>query len=165
MTAALTPALALAYLHELSTDVRAAIVLDAAGEVLAATGDDGGDRAAAGDRAAGGDRVAGGDRAAGGDRVAAGARAEASDRAAALAAPARALLAEAPLVRALTARGGVFGARDDRHGIVVATGPFALPGLALHDLRSVLAALGGTSPLAAVSEPSAVLAAAVMDAL
>jgi hypothetical protein len=126
MTAALTPALALAYLHELSTDVRAAIVLDAAGEVLAATRDDG---------------------------------------VAALAAPARALLAEAPLVRALTARGGVFGARDDRHGIVVATGPFALPGLALHDLRSVLAALGGTSPLAAVSEPSAVLAAAVMDAL
>jgi hypothetical protein len=38
MTATLTPALALAYLRELSTDVRAAIVLDAAGERLA--GDD-----------------------------------------------------------------------------------------------------------------------------
>ncbi len=35
MTAALTPELALAYLAELSTDIRAAIVLDAGGERLA----------------------------------------------------------------------------------------------------------------------------------
>jgi hypothetical protein len=35
MTAPLTPALALAYLGELSVDVRAAVVLDAAGEPLA----------------------------------------------------------------------------------------------------------------------------------
>jgi hypothetical protein len=35
MTAPLTPALALAYLRELSLDVRAAVVLDAAGEPLA----------------------------------------------------------------------------------------------------------------------------------
>ena|ERR1700742_876134 len=35
MTAALTPALALAYLRELSADIRAAIVLDAAGNPLA----------------------------------------------------------------------------------------------------------------------------------
>jgi hypothetical protein len=35
MTASLTPALALAYLRELSLDVRAAVVLDAAGEPLA----------------------------------------------------------------------------------------------------------------------------------
>ena len=35
MTASLTPALALSYLQELSLDVRAAVVLDAAGEVLA----------------------------------------------------------------------------------------------------------------------------------
>ncbi|HXE45500.1 MAG TPA: hypothetical protein VN635_09900 [Conexibacter sp.] len=35
MTAALTPALALAYLRELSLDVRSAVVLDAAGEPLA----------------------------------------------------------------------------------------------------------------------------------
>jgi hypothetical protein len=34
MTAALTPALALAYLEELSVDVRAAVVLDPAGEPL-----------------------------------------------------------------------------------------------------------------------------------
>jgi hypothetical protein len=35
MTAPLTPALALAYLRELSVDVRAAVVLDRAGAVLA----------------------------------------------------------------------------------------------------------------------------------
>lgn len=35
MTAALTPALALAYLREISLDVRAAVVLDPAGGVLA----------------------------------------------------------------------------------------------------------------------------------
>jgi hypothetical protein len=35
MTASLTPSLALAYLHELSADIRAAIVLDAAGNRLA----------------------------------------------------------------------------------------------------------------------------------
>lgn len=35
MTASLTPALALAYLRELSTDIRAAVVLDAQGEPLA----------------------------------------------------------------------------------------------------------------------------------
>jgi len=35
MTAALTPALALAYLRELSLDVRAAVVLDAAGRPMA----------------------------------------------------------------------------------------------------------------------------------
>lgn len=35
MTATLTPALVLAYLRELSTDIRAAVVLDAAGERLA----------------------------------------------------------------------------------------------------------------------------------
>jgi hypothetical protein len=35
MTASLTPALALAYLQQLSVDVRAAVVLDAAGQPLA----------------------------------------------------------------------------------------------------------------------------------
>jgi len=38
MTASLTPALALAYLRELSLDVRAAVVLDAHGAVLAGDG-------------------------------------------------------------------------------------------------------------------------------
>ena len=35
MTVPLTPALALAYLHELSVDIRSAVVLDAAGDLLA----------------------------------------------------------------------------------------------------------------------------------
>jgi hypothetical protein len=120
MTAALTPALALAYLHELSADVRAAIVLDADGN-----------------------RLAGPD---------------------ALAPPARALLAEGPLVRALTARGGAFAARDGRHGVVAATGPLALPGLALHDLLSVLAALGGGAPAGPIREGSRAAAEAVLNA-
>ena len=126
MTAALTPALALAYLSELSADVRAAIVLDAGGEALAVSG-------GAGEPA--------------------------------LVAAARVLLAEAPVVRALTDRGGAFGARDDLHGIVVATGPLALPGLAIHDLLGVLAALGGTPLHALVSDASPVAAQALLDAL
>jgi hypothetical protein len=39
MTASLTPALALAYLHELSLDVRAAVVLDPAGRPLVGDAD------------------------------------------------------------------------------------------------------------------------------
>ncbi len=128
MTAALTPVLALAYLRELSADVRAAIVLAADGDVLAVS-------------------------------------AESGRRDGAFAIAARALLAEAPLVRSLTARGGAFGARGDRHGIVVATGPLALPGLALHDLTSVLAALGGAAPRSAVSDASPAAAGALLAAL
>jgi hypothetical protein len=97
MTAPLTPPLALAYLRELSADIRAAIVLDAAGN-----------------------RLAGPDP---------------------LAAPARALLAEGPLVSALSGHGGAFGARDDHHSVVAVTGPLALPRVVLHDLIRVLAAL------------------------
>ncbi len=126
MTAALTPALALAYLSELSADVRAAIVLDAGGEALAVSGGAGRSN---------------------------------------LIAAARDLLAEAPVVRALTDRGGAFGARDELHGIVVATGPLALPGLAIHDLLGVLAALGGTPLHALVSDASPVTAKALLDAL
>ena len=121
MTAALTPALALAYLSELSADVRAAVVLDAAGDPLA------------------------------GD--------------ASLAAAARELLADAPVVRVLTGRGGAFGARDDLHAVIVATGPLALPGLAIHDVLRALAALGGTPPNAAVSEASPAAARALLDAV
>jgi hypothetical protein len=129
MTAALTPALALAYLSELSADVRAAIVLGAGGEPLAMSRD----------ASSGGDD--------------------------ALVAAARALLADAPVVRALTERGGVFGARDDLHGVVVVTGPLALPNLAVHDVLSVLAALGGTPSHALVSDASPVAARALLDAL
>jgi hypothetical protein len=130
MTAALTPALALAYLSELSADIRAAIVVDADGAPLAMY---------RGEGAEGGD--------------------------AAVVAAARELLAEGPLVRAVTERGGAFGARDDLHGLVVATGPLALPGLAVHDLQGVLAALGGKRSQAAVSDASAAAAEALLDAL
>ena len=41
------------------------------------------------------------------------------------------------------ARGKVFAARDERHTIVVVTGPFALARVTRHDLRSALSALGG----------------------
>jgi hypothetical protein len=165
MTVALTPALALAYLSELSADVRAAIVLDAAGEVLAVsrTGaprvGGGGARGprAAGSPGGGGAREAraagspGGGEALGGES--------------ALVAAARDLLAEAPVVRALTDRGGAFGARDELHGVVVATGPLVLPGLAIHDVLGVLAALGGMPPHVPVSDASPVAARAVLDAL
>jgi hypothetical protein len=149
MTVALTPALALNYLSELSADIRAAIVLDAGGEVLAVKV--GGDAPAA---VVGDAPVAGG-----------GAPARRGDAPPALAAAARALLAEAPVVRALTERGGAFGARDELHGVVVATGPLALPGLAIHDLLGVLAALGGAPPHALVSDASPVAAQALLDAL
>jgi hypothetical protein len=130
MTAALTPALALDYLSELSADIRAAIVLDAGGMPLALR------------RA----------------EVARG-----SD--AALAAAAREFVAEAPAVRALTKRGGAFGARDNRHAVVVVTGPLALPQLAIHDIRSVLSALGGMPLDTVVSDASAAAARALLEAL
>ena len=41
------------------------------------------------------------------------------------------------------ARGTVFVARDERHVIVVVTGPFALARVTRHDLRTALSALGG----------------------
>ena len=138
MTAALTPVLALAYLSELSADIRAAIVLDAEGEVLAVSG--GADA-----------RVGGGDAPPAGGHV--------------LVAAARDLLADAPVVRALTERGDAFGARDDRHAVVIATGPLALPRLAIHDVLGVLAALGGTPPQAPVSDASPASAEALLDAL
>src|SRR5689334_7372593 len=100
MTAALTPDIALAYLRELSADLRAAVLLDAAGAHLAGPEP--------------------------------------------LAEPARALLRDAPgEIEARTPAGAVFAAGDDRHRLVVVTGPLALPGLTRHDLRTVLRALGG----------------------
>jgi hypothetical protein len=104
MTAALTPALTLDYLHALSADLRAAVVLDARGERLAGPP--------------------------------------------ALADVARDMLAELAgptLFEGTTDAGSVFAARDDRHAIVVVTGPQALSRLSRHDLRSALAALGGVN--------------------
>ena len=113
MTVALTPTLAVSYLTELSTDIRAVVVLDA--------------------RAAGG--------------YLAGAEA--------LVAPALELLdAAGPSTHGVLDRGRtgprsgagathVFGACDDRHGLVVVTGPYVLIELLQHDLGAVLKALGG----------------------
>ena len=108
MTAALTPALALDFLHALSADLRAAVVLDARGERMA------------------------------GEPVLADGRAGRADDASA---------ARATLFEGSTDAGAVFAARDDRHAIVVVTGPHALSRLTPHDLRSALAALGGVDPI------------------
>lgn len=101
MTASLTPALALDFITALSADIRAAAVLDAAGEHLAGRRE--------------------------------------------LAEAVRAF-PDAPQLEGLTPAGGVFAARDERHTIVVVTGPFALSRLTRHDLRTALSALGGQTP-------------------
>ncbi len=117
MTAALTPALALDYVRELSADIRAGVVLDAGGGLLAGPE--------------------------------------------ALAAPARALLAEAPAAASIegaTEHGAAYAARDARHAIVVVTGRFSLPRLTRHDLRTALSALGGETPLIGVPAPASATA-------
>jgi hypothetical protein len=56
-------------------------------------------------------------------------------------------LPEAPgQLEGATAAGAVFAARDERHTIVVVTGPFALPRVTHLDLRTALCALGGQTP-------------------
>jgi len=45
------------------------------------------------------------------------------------------------------------------------TGPLALPKLAIHDIRTVLLALGGTPLDAAVSDASAAAANALLETL
>jgi hypothetical protein len=62
----------------------------------------------------------------------------------ALAGPARDLLAaagDADEVRVELATGAVYVVRSPEHAVVLALGPFALPAVALHDLRGVLAEL------------------------
>ena len=101
MTASLTPTLALDYITALSADIRAAVVLDAAGARLAGPVE---------------------------------------------LARAAAALPRAPRVEGETERGAVYAARDERHAIVVVTGPFALARVTRHDLQTALAALGGQMP-------------------
>jgi len=55
-------------------------------------------------------------------------------------------LPDAPQLEGMTPDGGVFAARDERHTIVVVTGPFALARVVGHDLRTALSALGGQTP-------------------
>ena len=65
---------------------------------------------------------------------------------AALAEPARALLAAAPDATELevaTTRGLVYAARSPRHAIAVVSGRGALPALMLYDLRMLLAEMDG----------------------
>ncbi len=71
----------------------------------------------------------------------------AGDRAAVT--PARALLDVPEAARGLairTSRGSVFCARSETVGVVAATGPLVLGGLALHDVAEVVALLGGAAP-------------------
>jgi hypothetical protein len=125
MTTPLTPALALAYVRELSADVIAGVILDDAGARLAGPEP--------------------------------------------LAEPARALLewtAGPGLIEGTTPAGAVFAGRATRHAIVVVTGPFALPRVTRHDLRTALGAVSGETirdapPTAA---PTALVAALIAAA-
>jgi hypothetical protein len=109
--------LALDYLGELSTDIRAGVLLDSAGRLAASwEGDD--------ER---GERV----------RELVVELLERADRAAAR--------GERPVsqLEVSTARGAVFCVRDDSWSLAVVTGRFALSSLMFYDLRRVLDDLGG----------------------
>ncbi len=117
----LTPELALRYLDELSTDIRAAVLLDAGGRVAAAhTADGEPPSERLGELAA---RLF-----------------EQADRAAAKLPGGF----EAPVtqVEATVADAGVFGVRAEGWTIAVVAGRFALPSLMFYDLRAVLSDLG-----------------------
>jgi hypothetical protein len=108
---ALTPALALDYLDELSTDIRGAVLLDADRSVVAAWRGDS-------DRA---ERL----------REPLLELLDRADSAAGESAP-------AAQVEVTTPRGAVFCVRDDRWTLAVVSGRFALPSLMFFDLRHVL---------------------------
>jgi hypothetical protein len=112
---ALTPALALDYLDELSVDIRGALVLDGAGEVAATWGGD----------AERGERM----------KDALAELLERADRAAGRAAP-------VPQLEVGTSRGVVFCVRGERWTLAVVAGRLALSSLMFYDLRHVLADLG-----------------------
>ena len=116
----LTPELALRYLDELSTDIRAAVLLDSAGQVAAAhsvSGDAPPERL--GELAA---------------RVFEHAQEAAADT--------PGFDGEVAQVEATTADGAVFAVRAEGWTIVVVAGRFALPSLMFYDLRAVLSDLG-----------------------
>jgi hypothetical protein len=122
---ALTPALALDYLDELSTDIRAAVVLDASGTV-AASSVDGAEEERMGQLVR-----------------------ELFERAEAAAADGEAV----SQVEAWTVGGGVFAARDATWTIAVVTGRYALSSLMFYDLRAVISDLGGGGAAGRVREP------------
>ena len=113
---ALTPELALDYLDELSTDVRAAVLLDERGE-LAAHKSEQPDGA--------GERL----------RDLARELFERADAAAPGSAP-------VPQLEVSLAGGAVYGVREAGWTLVVATGRFAMSSVMFYDLRSVISDLG-----------------------
>jgi hypothetical protein len=114
----LTPELALAYLGELSTDIRAAAVLDSAGAVAAQTGFD--EREPDAVRGLVGDLFDGAARAAGGDH--------APDQ-----------------VEVALPEGVVFAVRERGWTLAVVAGRFALSSLMFFDLRMVIRDLDGAA--------------------
>jgi hypothetical protein len=115
---ALTPALALDYLDELSTDIHGAVLLDSGRRVVAGWRGDT-------DRA---ERL----------REPLLDLLERADAAAGDSAP-------AAQVEVTTARGAVFCVRDQHWTLAVVAGRFALPSLMFYDLRHVLGDLGAGS--------------------
>lgn len=109
---ALTPDLALDYLGELSTDIRAALVLDSAGELAAVTGADRGRGERMRELTAELLEVAG----------------EAGE--------------DVDQVEAVTAEGSVFAVRGERWTIAVVAGRQPLASLMFYDLRNVVHDLG-----------------------
>jgi predicted regulator of Ras-like GTPase activity (Roadblock/LC7/MglB family) len=116
----LTPELALRYLDELSTDIRAAVLLDSQGRLAAAHPGDG-------------DQPA--------DKLAEQAL-RLFERAEEAAAALHAFQGPVTQVEATTADGAVFAVRAEGWTIAVVTGRFALPSLMFYDLRAVLSDLG-----------------------
>ena len=112
----LTPELALAYLGELSTDIRAAAVLDSGGAMAAHSGFDEGDSAGVKDLI--GDVFDHAARAAGGD-----------------AAPGQ--------VEVALPEGVLFAVRDRGYTLAVVAGRFALSSLMFFDMRMVIRDLAG----------------------
>jgi hypothetical protein len=106
----ITHELALRYMLELSNDIRVALLIDEAGELIAAAPE------------APSDRIANV-----GAELAAEARALASERD-----------ATSVDLDVTLDRGAVFVVCEDRLALVCVTGQFALPGLILHDMRIAL---------------------------
>jgi hypothetical protein len=109
--ASLTPELALRYLGELSTDIKASVLLDSSGSV-AATSEDGEGGRKLGELA--------------GELLA---RADAADD------------EEVTQVEVSTGEGAVYAVREEHWSAAVVCGRFALPSLMFYDLRTVLSEL------------------------
>ena len=116
--AALTPDLALDYLGELSADIEAAVVLDGAGGLAAATEQDAARAGRMRELAA---QLL--------ERAAAAAEAPGAEQ-----------------VEVTTERGSVFAVRGEHWSLAVVTRRPSLPSLMFYDLRSVIRDLGEPAP-------------------